>query len=136
MHAPCVVRAEVAHHHAEAVVERHRDADPVIGGVSAALADEVAVVEDVVVRQRRTLGEAGSAAGVLDVDRVVEGQARLALGQDLGVGGRALRNQPVPVRGADVDDLLQVWQVAADFVDHGAVVAGLEALGADEQPGA
>ena len=47
--APCVVHAEVAHHHAEAVVERHRDADPVGLGVAAQLADEVAVVEDVVV---------------------------------------------------------------------------------------
>ena len=84
MQAPCVVRAEVAHHHAEAVVERHRHADPVIGGVAAARADEVAVVEDVVVRQRRALGEASGAAGVLDVDRVVEGQARLALGQHRG----------------------------------------------------
>ena len=41
--------AEVAHHHAEAVVEGHRDADAVLVRVAAALADEEAVVEDVVV---------------------------------------------------------------------------------------
>ena len=61
--APCVVAAEVAHHHAEAVVERHRHADAVLARCSAQpLADEVAVVEDVVVRERRALGEAGGAA--------------------------------------------------------------------------
>ncbi len=41
--------AQVAHHHAEAVVEGHRDADPVVRGVAAQPADEVAVVQDVVV---------------------------------------------------------------------------------------
>ena len=80
MQAPCVVQARLPEHHAEAVVERHRDADPVLPGVAAALADEEAVVEDVVVRQRRALGEAGRPAGVLDVDRVVEG----ALGRPRG----------------------------------------------------
>ena len=42
---------EVAHHHAEAVVEGHRQADPVLLGVADQLADEVAVVEDVVVAE-------------------------------------------------------------------------------------
>ena len=52
---------EVAEHHAEAVVEGHRDADAVVLGVAAPLADEEAVVEDVVVRERRALREAGRA---------------------------------------------------------------------------
>ena len=69
---------EVAHHHAEAVVERHRDADPVLLGVAADLADEVAVVEDVAVAQRGALGVARGARGVLDVDRVLGTQRRLA----------------------------------------------------------
>src|SRR5690242_19763199 len=64
-------RGEVAHDHAEAVVERHRDADPVRLGVVAQLADEERVVEDVVVRQRRTLRETGGTRGVLNVDGVV-----------------------------------------------------------------
>ena len=38
---------EIPEHHPEAVVEGHRDADPVLLGVAAALADEEAVVEDV-----------------------------------------------------------------------------------------
>ena len=63
--------AEVAHHHPEAVVEGHRDAEPVLVGEVDQLGDEVAVVEDVAVRQRRALGVAGRARRVLDVDRVV-----------------------------------------------------------------
>src|SRR5581483_7371339 len=63
---------QVAEDHPEAVVEGDRDADPVGLGVAAGLADEVAVVQDVVVRQRGALGESGRAARVLDVDGVVE----------------------------------------------------------------
>jgi hypothetical protein len=48
--------AQVAHHHAEAVVERHRDAHPVARPQADRLADEEAVVEDVVVRQVAPLG--------------------------------------------------------------------------------
>ena len=51
-------------------------------GVSRSVSvDEVAVVEDVAVRQRRALGEAGGARGVLDVDRVVAAQAGHPVGQ-------------------------------------------------------
>ena len=45
-------------------------------GVAAALADEEAVVQDVVVAERRALREARRAARVLDVDRVVEVERR------------------------------------------------------------
>ena len=63
---------EIADHHAEAVVERHRDADPVALGVPKALTQEKGVVQDVVVREGSSFGETGGAAGVLDIDRVVE----------------------------------------------------------------
>ncbi len=62
---------QVAQHHAEAVVQRHRNAQPVGAGQAHRLADEEAVVQDIAVRQRRALREAGGAAGELDVDRVV-----------------------------------------------------------------
>ena len=51
---------EVAEHHAEAVVQRHRNAEPVALGQPHRLADEVAVVDDVVVRERRAFGRARS----------------------------------------------------------------------------
>ena len=46
-------------------------ADTIFLGVAAQLTDEVAVVEDVVVRQRGAFGKPGGARGVLDVDRVI-----------------------------------------------------------------
>jgi hypothetical protein len=45
-----------AHHHAEAVIERNRNADSVVFGQAHRAADEIAVVEDVVMRQRDALG--------------------------------------------------------------------------------
>jgi hypothetical protein len=56
------------------MIERHRNADPVVLGVAEHLGDEPAVVEDVVVRERRALGKAGGAGGVLDVDDIVKVQ--------------------------------------------------------------
>ena len=69
-------RGEIAEHHAEAVVERHRNAQPILGGEPHRFADEEAVVENIVVRQRRALGKAGGAGGELDIDRLVELQLR------------------------------------------------------------
>jgi len=62
---------EVADHHAEAVIEGHRDADAVALAVFEAAADEVAVVEDVAMRQRRALRHAGGARGVAQRSRGV-----------------------------------------------------------------
>ncbi len=52
--------------------------DTVAFAVAQGQADEIAVVEDVVMRQRRPLGRARGAGGVLDVDGVVALQLRLA----------------------------------------------------------
>ena len=79
-------RREVAQHAAEAVIERHRHADAVVVGVSQHLADEEAVVQDVVMRERGALREAGRAGRVLDVDRIVELKQRFARCQ---IGRRA-----------------------------------------------
>jgi hypothetical protein len=75
---------EVAHDHAEAVIQRHRDHQAIGGGQAEAFADHVTVVEDVVVTEGRALGETGGAGGVLDVHRLVEVQAVLAFVQLLG----------------------------------------------------
>ena len=117
--------AEVAHDHAEAVVEGHRDADAVLLGVAAELADEEAVVEDVVVRERRALGRAGGAARVLDVDRLVE----VELGP-LDLVRRAAQQLVDLV--AEEEDVLELGQVVAHLGDHRAVVGALE-LGRGDQ---
>ena len=73
-HHCCPVRhaGQVAQHHAEAVIERHRNAEAIAVREAHALADPEAVVKDVVVREHRAFGKAGGAGGVLDVDDVVE----------------------------------------------------------------
>jgi hypothetical protein len=72
---------KIAQHHAEAVIERHGDAHFIPVGQALRLADEIAVVEEVVVSERGALGRAGRTTCELDVDRVVELQLRLQLGQ-------------------------------------------------------
>src|SRR5262245_28200895 len=64
---------------AEAMVEGHRQADSVVGGVAYALADEEAVVQDVVMRERGPFRRARRARRVLNVGRIVELQPGLAL---------------------------------------------------------
>jgi hypothetical protein len=127
---------QVAEHHPEAVVEGHGDADPVVGGVGAGLADEVAVVEDVVVREGGALGEPGGAARVLDVDRVVEGELALAPSEVVVADAVGRGQQVLPLAGAEVDDLLERRQLGADLVEHGPVVAGLEARRREHRPAA
>ena len=63
---------EVAQHHAEAVIERHRNAQAIVLGEAHRRSDEKAVVDDVVVGERGALGCAGGARGELDIHRIVE----------------------------------------------------------------
>ena len=126
---------QIAQHHPEAVVERHGDADPIGFGVAATLTDEVAVVEDVVVRERRALGEAGRAGRVLDVDRVIETQARVACGQVVLVAG-GLGQQGRPVVGTQIHDAFQVRGLGPHRIHH-VPVARTAVLGhGDQQPAA
>ena len=99
--------AQVAHHHAEAVVERHRDAQPVTRRQLDLLGDEEAVVEDVAVRKRRPLRETRCPRGVLDVDRIGVGQARQPVGQLLAADPLGATAQLFPVVGPEEEHLLQ-----------------------------
>ena len=63
---------EVAQYHAEAMVERHRNTQPVLLGEAHRFADEEAVVENIVVGERSALGQAGRAGSELNVDGIVE----------------------------------------------------------------
>ena len=60
--------AQIGHHHAKAVIEGHRDAQPIVFREREQFGGEVPVVEDVAVRQSRALGKAGRALRVLNVD--------------------------------------------------------------------
>ena len=108
-------------------------------------ADEIAVVEDVVVRQRDALGRSGGAAGELDVDGIVELQGLAERGEFVAVaraahaGDRLERNGAGSGRAADLDHRAQLrqprrMQIARrcrrqfrqQRVQHPHVIAGLE----------
>ena len=127
---------EVAQDHAEAVVEGHGDAHPVGLGVAAALAHEVAVVEDVGVAERGALRVAGGARRVLDVDRVVglRPAARCPHRRLVHVVGRV--QERVPLVGAEVHDPLERVDARPDLVEHGAVVRREVRLGRHDEPAA
>ena len=144
---------EIAHHHAEAVVERHRDAEAVARLQPHALADEEAVVEDVAVGQRRALGQAGGAAGELDVDRVVglqrcadlvqrargppAGQVRRRRRSRASRAARRRRSGSRRCRCGRRAAVERARRAGGDLgrqgLDHADIVAGLEALGADQR---
>ena len=73
---PMADGAKIAHHHSEAVVEGHRNADAILGRVLTTRSNEVAVVQDVSVSERRALRETSSTRRVLQVDGVVTTQLR------------------------------------------------------------
>lgn len=63
---------QIAEHHAKTVVQRHGNAQAIDFAEVHRCADEVAIVEDVVMRQRGALGPTGSPRRELNVDGVVE----------------------------------------------------------------
>src|SRR5207248_7403444 len=103
------------------VVEGHRYADPVLLRIAKDLADEVGVVEDIVVRQRRTLGEAGRPGGVLNVDRVVEAEHGLA-GVELRLADLSGVSEQSFPGVLEHDRLSKLRAADADLVEHGNVV--------------
>eukprot|EP01137_Pigoraptor_chileana_P037199 Opistho-2@33913 len=124
---------EIAHHHAEAMIERHGNADAVSRAQTHAATDEIAVVEDVAMAERRALGQPGGTAGELDIDRIarieIARQCARRMRRDIGEG------QPArPLVPADQDARAQRRQPrSAQRLDHLGIGAGLEALGRDQR---
>ena len=145
---------EVAQHHAEAMIIGHRNAQAIVGREAHGLADEIAVVQDVVVGQRRALGRAGGSRGELDVDRVVELKRRLeghefgALGRRRGLGDLIEIEHARRLVRAEADDELELRQALGpelarlgrvDFgragPERGEIVVVLVASGSGSAPG-
>ena len=105
-------------HHAEAVEHRHLDHHPVGRGQIHPVADALAVVDDVVVRQHDALREARRAGGVLHVAHVVRPHARghaqdLFARDQVGPVHRLVEGQAARHPEADGDDAAQERQLAA-----------------------
>src|SRR5262249_760379 len=62
---------QIAHHHAEAMVERDRDAHARTTLDSRRLSHEEGIVDQIVMRERRPLRQAGGAAGELDIYGII-----------------------------------------------------------------
>ena len=103
---------EIAHHHAEAMIERNRNADAVLLGQAHRAADEIAVVEDVVMRQRDALGRSGGAAGELDVDGIVELQGLGQRGERVAVARAAHARRPPRTRSCPATAGPPIWITA------------------------
>ena len=134
------------------MIERHGNADAVLLRQPHRAADEIAVVEDVVMRQRHALRRARGAAGELDIDRVVELQRRSQLGKLLAVPRAAHFRHVLEGEGArtfgaaDLDHRAQLRQprrlqfarlrcrkLRQQRVQHLHVVGGLEGGRGDDR---
>ena len=104
--------AQRAHHHAEAMVERHGNAEPVLLGEFQGVDGEQGVVDNVAVGEGGALGRAGGAAGELDIDRLLRGER-------IGDGGQLL-DVRVPGQGGDAVEIEHARAGAASHADHGA----------------
>src|SRR4026209_2095292 len=120
--------SETSHDATEAMVERHRQTDTIIGRVSKLLAGEEAVVQNIVMRQRRDLWPARRAGSVLDVDRIVALQRILTFAQLRLGNASSLLDETVPRhRGprslvAEIYHSIKVRQLGRQLVDHGGIV--------------
>jgi hypothetical protein len=125
---------EVAEYHAEAVIERHGDADPVHLRVATTFANEIAVVQNVVVTQRGALRVSRRATRVLNVDRVVELQRHFASAHGIVRRGRGGCEEIGPALGSEEHDPFERRDVWSHGVDHRDVVARFVAGCREEQP--
>ena len=143
---------QVGHDHTEAVVQRHRYAQPVGLGQAHTVAHQLTVVEDIAMGEGGALGVAGGAAGELDIDRVAGGQSRrdslqlraLRLPAHGTHGGEVVHTRARLI--AHTDDRAQVGQSCRleltrftggqfrrQLFEHGQVIAALELTGADHR---
>ena len=116
------------------MIQGHRDAHPVALGVPEQPGQEVPVVEDVVVAERRALGEPGRAARVLDVDRLVAIE-QLTRRADLIERGAARRDL-LPFVEAEEDRSLQLRKLGADLVDHRDEIGALHLARGEQETAA
>ena len=105
-------------HHAEAMEHRHLNHHAVCGGQIHAVADRLAVVDNVVMRQHDTLGESRRARGVLHIAHVVlvdriGAAVQLLDGSSVRVFQRIFHRQRAVHAGLAGDDVAQEGESCA-----------------------
>ena len=134
------------------MIERNRDTDAILFGQPHHAAQEIAVVENIMMRQRDALGRSGCAAGELNVDGIVELQCAGERRERVAVAPAAYprhlfeRNRSGTNRPTDLDHRAQLRQprrmqitwlcigkLGHQRVQHLHVVRGLERGGRDER---
>ena len=153
-HSSAVTGAgQVGQHHAKAVIERHRDADPVRAAKPHCLSYEIRVVENIVVGKRSPLWQAGSPGRVLDVHHIIRIKGSLPLRQFLlrdiatklhellpgerPAMGRIPHEYHVPHEGQLVRPYLTCLRLpglGTNLIKHRDIIRGLEALDQHQSP--
>ena len=146
----------VSQHHAEAVVEGHRNADTVPAGELHPLTHQVGVVDDVVVGEHGPLGITRGSGGVLDIYGIISPQGGIRfVRHPRGFGSPTAGNHCIPGphsrQGLPLSGQNQVSEVrktvgppvvrarasrfGTDFGNHLQVVRRPEAANGDERLG-
>src|SRR5215470_7386824 len=87
---------EIAHDHAEAVIQRHRNAEDILMGEVLQTSYKIPIVEDIMMAQSRSFGKACCATGVLNVNRVIKLLLTLPLVELLIADRVTHRHQLIP----------------------------------------
>jgi len=105
--------------------ERDGDADAVLLSVVKGLGEELAVVDDVVVREHDALGQAGGAGGVLDVGDVLRVDMIGKLARCVEKNG--------PLWRIKEDDVAQIEREAAAGAFEDGSVVGAAVVGPEKE---
>ncbi len=122
----------VAEDHAEAVIKRHRNAYSVLLRIAERLADEEAIVENTVMRERRPFGQARRPGRILDIHGIIEFEARLAR-RERAVGDRSARRDELGPIVVEDQRLAQRRAAGPDLGDHFDVIVRTKCAREEEQ---
>ena len=106
--------SQIAHHHPKAMIKRYGNAEAISRNQANIQTDEIAIIENVIMGQRRALWQTGRARRKLNIDRLIGVKTRLDFTNTLaqrGIGpGHQIANRVPAASGSIVnnDDALQV----------------------------
>ena len=135
MVAPRAYAGENRQDHSEAMIERHRNAEPIRLAEIQCLSDKTRIVHHIMMRERGALRASGGAACELDIDRVVAIERFLA-----NCDATPLRQKVCIVQHvrhaafAHANDPFEPGQLGTNRLEHLQVLRSLHLLGGDDDP--